>query len=88
MLETVSEILTETGSSDVLDRPRRSEELGAENTRLLNGEAYELIVERAVEERCWRNNMEPVRKNASPQIFWASKEVASDTSNGYDIAQV
>ena len=88
MLETVSEILTETGNYDVLSRLRRNEELDTENIRLLNGDSYELIVERAVEERGWRDRMEPVRKNGSPQIFWVSKDVASDSSNGYEIVQV
>jgi hypothetical protein len=88
MLETVSEILTETGNYDVLSRLRRNEELDTENIRLLNGDSYELIVERAVEERGWRDRMEPVRKNGSPQIIWVSKDVASDSSNCYEIVQV
>ena len=88
ILESVSEILTEPGSSDVLDRLRRTKELDAGDIHLLNGDAYELIVERAGEERGWRDRMEPVRKNGSPQIFWVSNDVASDSSNGYDIVQV
>jgi hypothetical protein len=87
ILESVSEILT-TGSSDVMGRLRRLEELSAGEIRLLNGDAYELIVEKAGEDRGWRDRMEPVRKNGSPQIFWVSKDVASDTSNGYEMVQV
>jgi hypothetical protein len=88
ILEAVSEILTETGSSDLLLRLRRDEELDEEDIRQLNGDAYELIVETAGEERGWRESMEPVRKDGFPQIFWVSKEVANDTSSGYDIVQV
>ena len=88
MLEAVSEIPNATGSSDVLGRLRRNEELDEADILLLNGDSYELIVERAVEERGWRDRMEPVRKNGSPQSFWVSKDVASDTSNGYEIVQV
>ena len=32
--------------------------------------------------------MKPVRKNGSPQIFWVSKEVASDTSNDHEKVQL
>ena len=88
VLEAVSDILTETGSSDALGCLRRGEKLDAEDIRQLNGDAYELIVEAAGEERGWRDDMEPVRKNGSPQIFWVSNDVASKTSNGYDIVQV
>ena len=87
MLEAVSEIPNATGSSDVLGRLRRNEELDEADIRLLNGDSYELVVERAVEDWGWRDRMEPVRKNGSPQIFWVSKDVASDSSNGYDIVQ-
>ena len=88
MLEAVSEILSETGNSGVLDRLHRSKKLGEADIRLLNGDAYELIVEKAVEERGWRNRMEPVRENGCPPVFWVSKDVASDSRNGYDIVQV
>jgi hypothetical protein len=88
MLEAVSEILTATGSSDVLGRLRRNEELDEADIRLLNGDSYELVVERAVEDWGWRDRMEPVRKNGSPQIFWVSKDVASDSRNGYEVVQV
>ena len=87
-MEAVSEILTEVGSSDVLVRLRRNEELNSGDICQLNGDAYELIVEAAGEERGWRDRMEPVRKDGSPQIVWVSKEVVSDTSNGYDIVQL
>jgi hypothetical protein len=88
ILEEVGEILTETGSSDLLVRLRRNEELDAEDIRQLNGDAYELIVESACEERGWRDLIESVRKDGSPQIYWVSKDVANDTSNGYEIVQV
>ena len=88
ILDAVSEILTETGSYDVLGHLRRSEELDEEDIRQLNGDAYELVVETAGEESSWRDHMEPVRKNdSSPQIFWVSKDVASETSNGYEVVQ-
>ena len=88
ILESVSEILTETGSCDLLGRLRRSEELAAGDISLLNGYAYELVVEKAWEDRGWRERMERVQKSGSPRIFWVSKDVACETSNGYDIVQV
>ena len=81
-------ILMETGNFDFLVRLRRNLVLDALDINQLNGEAYELIVERACEERGWRDRMEPVRRNGSPQIFWVSKDVASDSSNDYDIVQM
>ena len=88
VLEAVSPILGETGSSDLLVRLRRNEKLDSEDISQLNGDAYELIVEAAGEERSWRDQMEPVRtKNGYPQTFWVSKDVACDTSNGYEIVQ-
>ena len=88
VLEAVSEVFSETGSSDLLVRLRRNEKLDSEDISQLNGDAYELIVEAAGEERSWRDQMEPVRtKNGYPQTFWVSKDVACDTSNGYEIVQ-
>lgn len=46
-LETVSEMFTETGISDVVLRLRRDEELDAEEIRLLDSDKNELIVETA-----------------------------------------
>ena len=88
MLDAVSEILTETSSLDVLGCLGRGEELGAEDFHQPYGDADERIVEAPGEERGWRDQMEPVRKNGSPQIVWVSKDVASETSNGYGMVQV
>jgi hypothetical protein len=85
MLDLVGNILMETGSSDFLVRLRRNLVFDALDINQLNGEAYELIVERAFEETGWRDCMEPVTKNGSPQIFWVSRDVAYDTGNGYEI---
>ena len=88
MLDAVGDILMETGSFDFLVRLRRNLVLDSLDTNQLNGEAYELIVERACEERGWRDRMEPVRTNGSPQICWVSKEVAYNTSNDYEVVQM
>ena len=88
LLDSVGNILMETGSFDFLVRLRRNLVLDPLDTNQLNDEAYELIVERACEERGWRDRMEPVRKNGSPQICWVSKEVASNTSNEYEIVHM
>ena len=51
MLEAVSEILTVTDSSDVLDRLRRNEDLDAGDVLVLNGDVYELIVKMRVKNK-------------------------------------
>ena len=88
ILEAMSESLTETGSSDLLGRLRRNEDFDVEDIRQLNGDAYELIVEMAGEESGWREHMEPVRMKGSHQVFWVSRDVAYDKSNGYEIVQL
>jgi hypothetical protein len=44
----------------------------------LSGEAYELVIEKALEQKGWRSNMEPVRVSPSPKVMWVSKEVAQN----------
>ena len=61
---------------------------GAMAMTLFTSDDPQLIIERAVEGPGWRDRMEPARKHGSPQIFWVSKDVASETSNGYEIVQV
>jgi hypothetical protein len=80
--------LTETGRSDFSVRLRGNTVLDEEDINQSNGKTYELIVETAGEESGYRDRMEPVCKNGSPQIFWVSRDVAYDTNNGYDIVQV
>jgi hypothetical protein len=41
----------------------------------LNGEPYELIVERAREEVGWRNGIVPVRKKCKANILWSLVEL-------------
>ena len=88
ILEAVGDILKESSSFDFLVRLRSNMVLDAEDINQLNGDAYELIVETAGGESGWRKCMEPVTKNGSPQIFWVSRDVSYDTSNGYAIVQV
>ena len=49
----------------------------------LNGEPYELIVERAREEVGWRRGIDPVRKKGKANILWVSGEAAKDSQNEY-----
>jgi hypothetical protein len=52
----------------------------------LHGDAYELIVEKAAEQRGWRSHMCQVHTHSSPKTKWVTKEIAQDKRHGYIIA--
>jgi serine/threonine protein kinase len=77
MLQELSAILDESNSRGLLDR-LRAQDLTDQDVRDLNGEAYELVIEKACEQAGWRSQMEPVRLPPSPAVFWVAKSVAQD----------
>jgi hypothetical protein len=77
MFHEVSVILDETGRSGLLDR-LRSQQLTDQDVQELTGDAYELVIEQASEQKGWRSQMEPVQRPPSPKVFWVTKAVASD----------
>ena len=44
----------------------------------LSGEAYELVVEMAVEQCGWMEKMKPVYIPPSPAVVWVAKAAAED----------
>jgi hypothetical protein len=76
MLQEVSAMIDKT--SDPV-QPHHSQRLG--------DEAYELVRERALEDKEWRLHMEPVRKPPGAEVVWVSKTVALDTALGYEIVE-
>jgi hypothetical protein len=77
VLEELSAILKECGDGGLLDR-LRAQQLSEDNVRELNGDAYELVVEKACEQNGWRSQMEPVRVPPRSKVFWVAKAVAAD----------
>lgn len=73
---------------DMLDRIRSGTKLSDRDLDKLNGEVFELIVEKAREDRGWRSAMEPVRKKGDNAIVWVSRAVASDRKFEYEIVDV
>ena len=53
-----------------------------EDTNVLNGDAYKLIVETVSEETGWRDRIKPLRRNGSPHFIWVFRDVSYDTSSG------
>jgi serine/threonine protein kinase len=82
VLEELSVILKECGDDGLMDRLRSgcgsSPALLDKDVRELCGDAYELVVEKAVEQNGWRSAMEPVRLPPSPKVFWVTKLVAQE----------
>jgi len=89
MLGEVENILKEQGQGlHILECIRSGIRLSDKDVSMLNGEAYELICEKAREDRDWRRVMEPVRKEGSPNILWVSRIVAMDPESEYDSINV
>jgi hypothetical protein len=78
----------ELDGCDMLDRIRCGTKLSDRDLDKLNGEVFELIVEKAREDRGWRSTMEPVRKKGDNAIVWVSRAVASDRKFEYEIVDV
>ena len=90
MLEEVEKILHEKGDEglQILERIRSGIRLSEKDVDMLNGEAYELIVEKAREDREWRKVMEPTRSRHDPHVIWVSRIVAMDPKSDYEIINV
>jgi hypothetical protein len=91
MLGEVKLILNEQDEHDghdVMDRIRSGTKLSDRDLEKLNGEAFELIVEKAREDRGWRMAMEPVRKKGGTSMVWVSRGAACDRKNEYEIVDV
>jgi hypothetical protein len=88
ILDEVREILKDSAqNSTFLDCIRDGTPLADEDIHELNGGTYELVVEKAQEQRGWRSAMEPVRKmgDSSLRTYWVSKAVAENPQYGYAI---
>jgi serine/threonine protein kinase len=88
MLDTVMSILEGTADLDLLERVRSGQELCDSDVQKLNGDALEMVKEKAREQRGWRVAMEPVKVKDDARIFWVSKAVAEEPANGYAIVDV
>jgi serine/threonine protein kinase len=78
----------ERDGHDMMDRIRSGTKLSDRDLDKLNGETFELIVEKAREDRGWRMGMEPVRKKGDTTIVWVSRGAACDRKNEYEIVDV
>lgn len=82
MLEAVSKMLAEGTTNDGLTGSSQST-----HSQKLIDDAYELVREKAHEQRGWRSKMEPVRKPHGAEVFWVTRAVALDSARGYEIVE-
>jgi serine/threonine protein kinase len=88
LLTEVKHILDEGDYFDILGRIRSGTRLTDGDIQALNGETYELIVERAREDRGWRTVMEPARKGGESNIIWVCDAVIDDPREEYNLVVV
>lgn len=89
MLGEVQKILKDQDEDiDILERVQSGIRLSDKDVSVLNGETYQLICEKAREDRDWRRVMEPVRKQGDPHTVWVSRIVAMDPDSGYEVINV
>jgi hypothetical protein len=89
MLGEVEMILEEQGQGlHILDCIQSGIRLSDNDIKLLNGEAYELICEKAREDREWRQVMDPTRKMGDPHIIWVASVVAMDPESEFEVINV
>jgi hypothetical protein len=84
LLTEVKQILNGGDYLDVLERLQSGSSLSDKDVNALNGEPYEIIVERAREEQGWRRPMAPVRQKGEAAILWVSADAAEDSQNDYE----
>jgi len=77
LLGEVRECLAESGDHRLLDR-FKSGLLTSSDVQKLNEEAFELLVEKANEQRGWRANMTQVRVKGETKTVWVAREHADD----------
>jgi len=86
MLDEVGEILQESDDHGILERLRSGNSLLEEDIQKINGDALDLVVEKARGELGWRYAMEPVKANRdSAKTKWVSKAIANDPQYRYEI---
>jgi hypothetical protein len=78
----------ERGGHEMMDRIRSGTKMSDRDLDKLNGEAFELIAEKAREDRGWRMAMEPVRNKGDTTVVWVSRGAACDRKNEYEIVDV
>lgn len=85
MLSEVTSMMAHVGShADLLRRLHDQRPLNDLDVPDLEGEAYKLVVEKAMEHNAWRQYMEPVRKSSTdPTTAWVTKDVANNPTLGY-----
>lgn len=88
LLTEVKHVLDEGDYFDVLGRIRSGTRLSNKDVDALNGATYELLCERAREDRGWRTVMVPVHKGGESSILWVSDAVTEDPRNEYDVIVV
>jgi hypothetical protein len=85
MVDEFSALLKDTVHDGLVDR-FRSKRLKGSDVTTLSGEAYELVVEMAVEQCGWMDQMRPVRIPPSPAVIWVAKAAAENPK--YEVVTV
>ena len=88
LLTEVKHILDEGDYFDILGRIRSGTRLSDGDIEALNGETYELIVERSREDRGWRTVLVPARKGGESNIIWVCDAAIEDPRAEYDLVAV
>jgi serine/threonine protein kinase len=85
MLTEVATIIKDSGShSDLLSHlAHRTLPFDVADVPELSGDVYDHLIEKATEQREWRQYMEPVRTESNAATLWVTKEVAEDARHGY-----
>jgi serine/threonine protein kinase len=86
MISVLVEMMKLTCHDGLLAR-LKSRNLSPMDVKVLNGDAYELVVEKALEigNQGWRSQMKPVREPPSSQVFWVTNAVAADPKHRLEI---
>jgi serine/threonine protein kinase len=85
MLDEVKEILVEQNDRDLLERIQPGSKLSERDVQRLNGDAFELVVEKALDQREWYRSMKAVKRKGDVSTLWVLEEYANDPRNGYEI---
>ena len=88
MFKDVEHMLQDTGELDILSRVRSGFQLSDQDVRVLNGNAYEMLAEKARQDLGWRRAIQPVRKLFDIEISWVATSVAEDLENKYEVIEV
>lgn len=84
MLTEVASIVDTMGThSNLLSNLKGQRPVDGSHVPELSGDVYDHMVEKATEQRDWRQHMEPVRTASNPATLWVCKEIADDPTHGY-----